>query len=173
MRYALLTLGADRPGIVAAITGVLVRHGVNIEDSQMAILQGQFAMVLILAAPEDVSAEELRRDLNEEGRRLGLDAVVVNDVAVTARQRPEPTHAITVYGGDHPGIVHGVSAALAAVDANVTNLATRLGGGDEPVYLMVIEIAAPSSVDPAEVLRAVADEHSVEIRVESLDPATL
>jgi glycine cleavage system transcriptional repressor len=49
---ALSALGRDRPGIVAEVTGVLVEHGVNVEDSRMAILRGEFAMVLVLGAPE-------------------------------------------------------------------------------------------------------------------------
>jgi predicted amino acid-binding ACT domain protein len=173
MSYALLALGADRTGIVAGISAVLVRHGVNIEDSQMSILQGQFAMVLILAAPADLDLESLRSELGDEGRRLGLEAVVVNEVPASVPQRAEPTHAITVYGGDHPGIVHAVSAALAEADVNVTGLTTRLGGADEPIYLMILEVAAPEDVDPGAVLGRVAEEQAVEVRVQPLEPATL
>ena len=41
MQVAVTAIGADRPGIVAAVTGVLVEHGANIEDSSMTILRGK------------------------------------------------------------------------------------------------------------------------------------
>ena len=49
MRLAVTAIGADRPGIVAAVTGVLTDHGGNIEDSTMSILGGHFAMMLVVA----------------------------------------------------------------------------------------------------------------------------
>ena len=45
--------GADRPGIVAAVTGVLVEHGGNLEDTSMTILGGHFAMMLVVAVPDE------------------------------------------------------------------------------------------------------------------------
>ena len=52
---------------------------------------------------------------------------------------------ITVYGADHPGIVHAVSAALAERGVNITGLETRLAGAaDSPLYVMIIEVAHPA-----------------------------
>ena len=48
---AVTALGADRPGIVAAVTGVLMRHGGNLEDSAMTNLGGHFAMMLVSRFP--------------------------------------------------------------------------------------------------------------------------
>lgn len=173
MTYALLALGADRPGIIAGIAGVLMQHGINIEDSQMSILRGHFAMVLILAGPDAVELESLQRDLDDASRRLGLEAVVVNEVAPALAPRSEPTHAITVYGADHPGIVHAVSTALAETDVNVTGMTTRVVGEDDPVYVMVLEVAAPDEIEPETVLAPVADEQSVEVSIRPLEAATL
>ena len=39
-RFSVAAIGADRPGIVAAVTGVLVQRDCNIEDTAMAILGG-------------------------------------------------------------------------------------------------------------------------------------
>src|SRR6266481_3460631 len=52
MHVAVTAVGADRPGIVAAVSRVLYDIGGNIEDSRMAILGGHFAMVLIVALPQ-------------------------------------------------------------------------------------------------------------------------
>ena len=44
---------------------------------------------------------------------VGLDAIHIHDVADADDQPPHPTRIVTVYGVDHPGIVHAVAAELA------------------------------------------------------------
>ena len=48
---AVSAIGSDRPGIVAAVTKVLLDQGCNLEDTSMSILRGHFAMMLVVAAP--------------------------------------------------------------------------------------------------------------------------
>ncbi|MFM8792939.1 MAG: ACT domain-containing protein, partial [Solirubrobacterales bacterium] len=77
MTLAVTALGRDRPGIVAGLTGVLVEAGGNVDDSQMSLLHGQFAVMLIVSVPDDTHVDRLRVQLDEAGRGLGLDAVTV------------------------------------------------------------------------------------------------
>ncbi len=65
---AVTAVGADRPGIIARVTGVLLEHGGNLEDATMTILRGQFAMMLLVDA--DVAPDTLERDLAEATRDL-------------------------------------------------------------------------------------------------------
>ena len=78
--YALSTIGRDRPGIVAEVTGTLLRHNVNIADSQMAILGGHFAMMIMLELPEETDLESLKADLEHSRELLGLEAVSLSEV---------------------------------------------------------------------------------------------
>src|SRR5262249_42593412 len=120
MRTFVLSLtGPDRPGIVAAVTGVLAGSGVNLEDAEMAILRGHFAVVLVLAAPDDADVEALRAALEDAAASIPLETVSLTEVPALASAPAEPTHAITVYGADHPGIVHGVTKVLAASGVNI------------------------------------------------------
>src|SRR5687767_759292 len=105
--FAMSAVGADRPGIVAAITERLVAHGVNVTDSHMGILRGHFAMTLIVAVPDD--AGDLEADLERAAAELGLAALTLAPVQETAPAAPEPTHTVTVYGADHTGIVAAVA----------------------------------------------------------------
>src|SRR5688500_4423362 len=127
-------MGADRPGIVAAVTGVLVDQGCNLEDTSMSILRGHFAMMLVVAVPEDLSASQL--ELALAGPVADFDlvlAVRAIDDGVPESPEGEPW-TVAVYGTDRPGIVHEVAAALAALDVNVTDLTTRvIGEADRPV----------------------------------------
>ena len=69
----------------------------------------------------------------------------VDELAVAAAR---PSHVITVYGADHPGIVHGVSAALAERGVNITGLETRLAGAAaSPLYVMIIEAAISEAAE--------------------------
>ena len=57
--FVLSLTGRDRPGIVSAVTGVLLDHALNLEDAEMAILRGHFAVMLVLAAPADLDEAAL------------------------------------------------------------------------------------------------------------------
>jgi glycine cleavage system transcriptional repressor len=140
--FALSAIGRDRPGIVAAISGVLLDLDGNVEDSQMSILQGHFAVMLIVALPDSVEAAELEARLDEVRKDLDLEAVAVSAVD-ELDSGPRPTHVLTVYGADHPGIVNSVSSELAERSVSITGLETRLAGAeDERIYVMLMEIAA-------------------------------
>lgn len=167
-RYALSAVGRDRPGIVAGVTGALLEHGVNIEDSQMAVLGGHFAMMLVLGAPDRTDAQALRDRLDAVAAQLDLASLVLEELEAEAVASPEATHVVSVYGIDHPGIVHSVTSALAEQGASITDLRTQLAGSsDSPLYAMLIEVAGPAP--DAERLGALAAEQGVELSVRELE----
>jgi glycine cleavage system transcriptional repressor len=172
---ALYAIGRDRPGIVAAIAGALLEHEVNIEDSQATILRGHFAMVLILRAPEEADSEALLGDLTRAAEETELDWIYVNEVEDTAEQPPEPSHILSVYGGDHPGIVHAVSSSLAERGVGITDLNSRViagDDGDEPLYVLMLELALPDDVEEEELrsaLAGVAESEGVEVTLRELE----
>jgi glycine cleavage system transcriptional repressor len=153
--FAVTAVGADRPGIVAAVTRAFVDHGCNLEDSSMTILRGQFAMMLVVDAPGGVGVDELEQALAAPAAEL--------DLIVTVRAAPEPVDlaggaetswTVSVYGADHPGIVHGVASLLAENSVNIVDLSTRVVGSPEsPAYTMVLEVTLPTGVDPRELER--------------------
>jgi glycine cleavage system transcriptional repressor len=144
--YSLSAVGADRPGIIAAVAERLVAHGVNVTDSQMGILRGFFAMTLLVTAPDDVDEDALAADVRAVGDRLRLEAVTLRSVPDPAPATLEaPTHVVSVHGADHPGILAAVTRSLAAAGVNVCDLRTRLAPGD--VWVMVIQVAVPEAAD--------------------------
>jgi glycine cleavage system transcriptional repressor len=176
--FALSALGRDRPGIVATISAVLLEHGVNIEDSQMTILSGHFTMMLIVAVPGDVDVERLRADLERAREEGGLEGMFLREIADLPSGAALPTHIVSIYGVDHPGIVHAVSAALGERAVNITDLNTRLVAEDEPqpIYAMMLEVALPPDLDAGELerlLRHVGKDQGVEVSVRPLDEAEL
>lgn len=171
--FAVSAIGDDRPGIVAAITGVLLDLNGNVEDSRMTILRGQFAVMLIVSLP-DPDREALAAGLERVREELELKAIVVSPVAEPGESgdgEPRPTHMITVYGADHPGIVHSVTTELAERGVNITDLQTKLAGTeDAPLYVMLLEVelgnATASEIEEA--LRGVGRSASVDVSLGEL-----
>src|SRR5207247_576046 len=168
-------VGRDRPGIVAAMSEVLLRHSANIEDSQMSILRGHFAMMLVVAVPEDADAAAVREELSKAGSALDLEAVAFSPLEeVDPASEPEPSHIVTVYGVDHPGIVHAVAAALAEREIDITDLTTRVVGEDvEPIYALMMEVAVPAGEDVESLLASVAADQNVDATVRPIEDEAL
>lgn len=148
---AITVVGADRPGIVATVTKVLFERGCNLEDVSSTILRGHFSMMLVVSAPEELDAARLEAELNDAGGELGL-IVTVRPVPRAEGDVVEPTHMVSVYGADRPGIMFKVAEALAAQGANITDLTSRVIGEDSaPVYALMLEVAFPegAAADPA------------------------
>jgi glycine cleavage system transcriptional repressor len=163
--YVLALTGRDRPGIVAAVTGALLEHGLNLEDAEMAILRGHFAVMLVLQAPDGADESALRARLDRLKVSIPLEAVALTEVPALDAPQAEPSHAVSVYGADHPGIVNGVAQALATSGVNVVGLSTRIAGD---LYVMLLEVALPPELDESalrKLLAAVAAEQGVDISV--------
>ena len=165
-------IGRDRPGIVASVTGALLELGGNVEDSQMSILGGHFAVMLLVAVPDGTQREQVVERLSEVAQEQELEAISVAEVSEQAARSAPPSHVLSVYGADQPGIVHAVSSALAEAGVNITDLETKLAGsGDAPVYVMVLELALggaePETVEA--VLRKAGGERDLEVTLRELD----
>jgi glycine cleavage system transcriptional repressor len=97
---AITVIGRDRPGIIAEVTAVLAREGMNLEDSTMTLLRGHFAWVLVCSGPPDPARLEAAL------------APVTSDGSLLVWVRPVPP-----------------DADAHAAGGNITDLTTRLVGG--------------------------------------------
>jgi glycine cleavage system transcriptional repressor len=172
-RVAISAIGADRPGIVAAMTWVLFEQGCNLEDTSMSILRGHFAMMLVVATPPGLSPPSLEQAL--AGPAAALDVVVV--VRPLPEAGPLATEGsrwtISVHGADRPGIVHRVTSLVADHGGNVVDLSTRVIGEETtPVYAMFLDVSVPGDGDPERLARglaALAEELGVACAVQPAD----
>lgn len=161
---AIAAIGRDRPGIVASVSRVLFDLGCNVEDSSMTLLRGNFSMMLVIACPDDLTVDAARNALQPACDDLGL---VFSVLEVDDRTSvPEPTHVLTVYGGDKPGILMATTELLASSGVNITDLNSRLVGDSQPVYALILELEVPASVGVDDLdarVRAVASEIGVDV----------
>ena len=171
--FAITAIGRDRPGIVAGFTQVLLALGCNLADCSMSLLRNEFAMILLVEAPEDVGADRLNTALQEPARALDL-VVTTREFEEVPGPEGDIPFVISVYGKDKPGIVHMVSRALADMDVNITDLRSHLAGED--LYAMVLDVAVPPALQPEEVavrLQAISRELGVSLTFRSAEAAEL
>jgi glycine cleavage system transcriptional repressor len=154
----LSAVGSDRPGLVKEISACIHRAGANIEDSRMAVLGGEFAMLVLFSG----STEELARAEAEARRtceKVGLEASF-RATQVGEGRAGHLSYRLRVSALDHPGIVEAVSAVLAPRGVNVVSLESQvvhqpLSG--TPTFVLEADLHVPSGVVLAELRRALQE----------------
>ncbi|MCU1459903.1 MAG: putative amino acid-binding protein [Actinomycetia bacterium] len=72
--------GADRPGIVHAITAALARAGANVTDLETRVVGAPeapvYTMMLEVSLPVDVVLDDLRAELEARAEELGVDVSI-------------------------------------------------------------------------------------------------
>ena len=163
-------LGEDRPGLVDAITQVLGKHGANLEDSRMAVLGGEFAM-MFLCSLDASGVEGLCQELQSRAQELQLQLTWKVTAARRAQSGTLPLQ-VAVRGADHEGIVHNLVHYLAAQGVSVDNLESQLVNAPYsgvPLFEMQMRISAPASLSLSGLrrkLQEVGDDLNVDVEVE-------
>jgi glycine cleavage system transcriptional repressor len=169
--YLVLTaLGPDRPGLVSEIAAAIHGAGANLEDSRMAILGGEFALLLLLSGT-DAAATAVERAAGPLGEKLGLR--LISKRTGRGQKKSFLPYRLTVSGFDRPGIVLLVSDILARRGVNVASLESRLAYIPEsgtPLFVLEAEVQVPSEVALSELRRelsAQCDEENLDLAFET------
>lgn len=150
-RHAILTaIGADRVGIVDELAALILQEGCNIEESRMAVLGGEFAIILLLSGAEE-GVRRLAGSLPGHGRSSGLQLSLKETVPPRGAPDSRPYRIETV-SLDTPGILHAVTSILAKHRINIEDLETDTTSAPwtgAPMFVMRARIAVPASVSIA------------------------
>ncbi len=161
VRMVMTILGKDRPGIVASISKRLFEMGGNIEDSSMTILEGEFAMILIVSFNEDIAPQGLREAFSETENSLGVKVYIKplqEDEMVRDEMPGSSPYVISIFGIDRPGIISEVASLLADRSVNITDMKTKVIGGEKgDLYAMVIEADMPEDVDHEDIQKKLSE----------------
>jgi len=116
-------IGEDRPGIVNDLSDIIFKLSLNIEDSRMSVLGGEFAIQLLVSGDKPAIAA-LQTQLSDIESQLGL-----NIMARPTRGRPAEInivpYSVEVSSLDHQGIVHNIASFFSSRNINIVDLQTE------------------------------------------------
>ena len=147
----LSAIGTDRTGVVQDITKVILGCGGNIEESRMATLGSEFA-VLMLVSGNWHTLNRLERGLE----KLAADDTLTFAIRKTgerATKNDRRPYAIDVVSLDQQGIVFGLADFFAARDIEIADVSTRSYAAAHtgaPMFAVQMAVNVPSSVNVAQ-----------------------
>ncbi len=149
--HAILTaIGSDRVGIVDDLTTSILDKRCNIEESRMAVLGGEFAVMLLLSG-DSGDIESLIEETPKMAELLDLHISMKETVAPKADSNLRP-YMIESVSLDIPGIVHSITSLLRRHGINIEDLETDTTAAPwtgAPMFVMRVRISVPPSVSLA------------------------
>lgn len=148
--FVISALGNNRPGLVHQLSKAVKECGCNILDSRMAVLGGEFAVILLLAGTWDAIAKiesmiprlEDSLDLTLISRRTEVREKVANLMP----------YAVEVVASDRPGIVHDIAQFFSSRDINIEELFTgsyAAAHTGTPMFSLHVTISVPTNTSIA------------------------
>jgi glycine cleavage system regulatory protein len=164
-------IGADRPGLVDSVAGLVAEQGGNWLESRMSRLGGQFAGILRVEVPGENEPALVAGLKKLESRGL---TVVVHPDQPQAAAAPARQSVLEIVGQDRPGIVREISHALASFGVNVEELQTECASAamsGETLFKARARLSLPESCDTTQIrqkLERIAADLIVEISLAEL-----
>ena len=170
----LTAVGPDRVGIVDDIAAAVSGAGCNIEESKMAVLGGEFALIMLVSGPA-ASVQSMAASLPALGEKLGLRVVCTpthepraESASGGGEEKGRP-YLLTAVSLDTPGIVHSVTAILRSHAINIEDLETETAAAPwtgAPMFRLTAHLVVGPSVSvgglKAELAR-LQQEHDLDI----------
>ena len=154
-QLVITALGDDRPGIVDELSNALFRHKLNIEDSRMSVLGGEFA-VLLLVSGEQASIDDFVADTASLEQSLNMKILVKVTSSTGSKQSMVP-YTVEVVAIDHPGIVHKLASFFSSRQINIVDLHTERYAAAHtatPMFSVNMTIGIPTEMS----IKALRDE---------------
>ena len=171
-KVVISVLGQDRPGIIAAVSGILFEQGCNIENVDQTILQSEFSGIFIAGIPVGMEFESLHKKLIEGVKGMGLNIFIkpLDHSQPRLEFGPSEPFVFTTRGPDRKGLVASITRVIADYGVNVTNLQAVFRGTDNPSdNIMIYEVDVPSDVNQKDLhadLRRTAERLGLEISIQ-------
>lgn len=161
--------GRDRVGIVDEFSARVLEYACSIEESRMAVLGGEFAMIVLVSG----GASDIDRLLADTGTGTFMADFDVTGkrTAAHATRRDARPYRIESVSLDTSGIVHVVTGLLRQRGISIDDLETETSGAPftgAPMFHMRITAMLGPEVNVADLraaLAVLASDHDLDIRV--------
>jgi glycine cleavage system transcriptional repressor len=118
-------------------------------------------MILIISIDENISILDLKKSFYKVRADLNMSVSVrriePEELEELEHKKEGNMFMVSVYGSDKPGIVYGVSDAFAKKGINIIDLRTRVTKGNNPLYVMIMEISVPEDIKEKELNDLLSD----------------
>lgn len=144
-------IGADRPGIVNALSSNILEHNCNIVDSRMTVLGGEFAIIIMVSGSWDRIAK-LESSLPSLEGQLGLTIISKRTGQREAQGKMLP-YMVEVISMDHEGIVYNIAEFFSSRNINIEDLSTgsySAAHTGTPMFSMNMIISVPADIQLGE-----------------------
>lgn len=147
----LSAVGSDRPGVVKDLSKAILECGGNIEESRMAALGAEFA-VLMLISGNWHTLTKLEKALDELKGKDEL-SITIKKTGERPAQADCIPYGVDVICLDQPGIVYHLSEFFAVRDIEIADVATRRYAAAHtgaPMFSVQMTVNIPGSVPIAQ-----------------------
>jgi len=144
-QLVITALGEDRPGLVNALSHELYKYDLNIEDSRMSVLGGEF-VVMLLVSGSLTSIDQVVQSVAklEEMLNMKLLTKKTRSKQDTAGLIPYKVEVVSI---DHPGIVQDIASFFSAREINVVDMDTTCypaAHTGTPMFSLYMTIGMPA-----------------------------
>ena len=144
-------IGQDRPGIVDRITRYIFEHDLNISDSRMSVLGGEFAIQMLVVGPWNEIAK-FESTIPELESSLDL-SIVARRTDIRLRNQQLLPYVVDVVALDNPGIVHHLANFFSQRKINIEELTTTSYAAPHtgtPMFAVNLEVGVPADIQISE-----------------------
>ena len=126
---------------------ILLEHELNIADSRMSVLGGEFALILLVSGSAN-ALQAVQQQANELEQKLSLK-LLFKSTTDRHTNTASHTYIVSVDGMDNPGIVHRLSRFLSERKINIEDLQTssyHAAHTGTPMFAVDMTVEIPADV---------------------------
>ncbi len=167
-------IGRDRPGVVEAVSSCILKGGGSIQESRMARLGQEFAM-LVLVGGNWATQSKLTSALDKLAADEDL-SISVRPTDASADSAQRLPYAVDVISLDQDGIVFELSRFMASRNIDISEVSTRAyraAHTGAPMFAVQMNIGIPAETSVArlrEEFLEVCDHMNLDALIEPIKP---
>lgn len=146
-RYIISLTGANRIGVLAAVTTALDELRGNLWEASISVMQPFCSILLAADFPDDRSEDIVSAHIRDLCRPYAVEVRLSEPAAESGILTPPSNkYVLTVRGSDQPGVLRMLSTKLAELGVDIRNLyAERCEHAKS--FSLELELAIPMSLD--------------------------
>ncbi len=87
MKAIVTVVGKDKVGIIAKVSGALSEMSANVEDISQTVMQGYFAMMMMVEVQSEKALPEIAKNLDALGAEVGVSIRIQHEDIFNAMHR--------------------------------------------------------------------------------------